>query len=155
MKIGLISDTHGRLPAEVFEFFKDVDLILHAGDVGKAEVLTDLRTIAPVKAVYGNVDRFPLVSQLTRMEFVKVEKLWICLTHIVSSEKDFCFQLFKINKKVDVVVYGHTHRADKTDFDGTLFVNPGSAAQPRYTKKRSVALMVVSGSSVNVEFKFF
>ncbi len=155
MKVGLISDTHGRLAAEVFELFKEVELILHAGDIGSEDILVELKTIAPVKAVYGNSDRFPLVSRLKRVEFFKLEKFCACLTHIVSSPKTFAFQLFKMNKCADLVIFGHTHRAEQTRFKDTLFINPGSATQPRYGKARSVALLEIVEDDVKVEFKYF
>ena len=64
MKIGLISDTHGLLRSTVFDYFRQVDLILHAGDIGGRDILTALEAIAPTKAVYGNTDNFPLATEL-------------------------------------------------------------------------------------------
>jgi len=153
--IGLISDTHGVLPAEVFSLFDDVDLILHAGDVGREEVLIELGTIAPVIAVSGNTDRYPLAGKLKSKEFIERAGLKICLTHIMPSPKAYAFQLFKMNKKVDVVVYGHTHKPSQLVFNGILFVNPGSAVQPRHSKGRSVALLSVRDGRTQVEFKYF
>ena len=63
MRLGIISDTHGLLRPQVFDLFKEVDHILHGGDVGKPEILTDLETLAPVTAVYGNVDDRELRSR--------------------------------------------------------------------------------------------
>jgi putative phosphoesterase len=60
MKIGLISDTHGHLPGKVHDAFKTVDLILHAGDIGSQDIINELETIAPVYAVHGNIDGWPL-----------------------------------------------------------------------------------------------
>ena len=155
MKIGLISDTHGRLAPEVFEIFNDVELILHAGDIGNEQIIIELSAIAPVKAVYGNSDHFPLVSHYKRIDFFKLGKFCACLTHIVSSPKSFAFQLFKMDKCVDFVVYGHTHRAEQSRFKDILFVNPGSASLPRYGKRKSVALMEISDDNIMVDFKFF
>ncbi|MBD3223846.1 MAG: metallophosphoesterase, partial [Caldithrix sp.] len=62
IKIGLISDTHNRLPAEVFETFAGVDFIVHAGDIGDREIIVDLQSLAPVTAVYGNIDTFPITT---------------------------------------------------------------------------------------------
>lgn len=154
-RIGLISDTHGVLPAEIFTFFDGVDLILHAGDIGKEAVITELFAIAPVRAVYGNTDHFPIVSHYKRIEFLEIEGIRICLTHIIGSPKSFSFELFKMNKNVDVVVFGHTHKALQTKFEKILFVNPGSASQPRYSKTRSVAILEIKNKKINVEFKYF
>jgi len=155
LKVGLISDTHGRLAAEVFDLFKEVELILHAGDIGNEQIILELSAIAPVKAVHGNSDRFPLVSRFKRIEFFKLGKFCACLTHIVSSPKTFAFQLFKMDKCVDLVIYGHTHRAEQSRFKDILFINPGSASQPRYGKARSVALMDIYDDNVMVDFKYF
>ncbi|APF16930.1 phosphodiesterase, MJ0936 family [Caldithrix abyssi DSM 13497] len=155
MKVGLISDTHGYLAPEVFSIFEGVELILHAGDIGNEQVIAELSAIAPVKAVYGNSDRFPLVSRYKRMNFFRLQKFYVCLTHIVSSPKTFAFQLFKMDKNVDVVIFGHTHRAEQARFKDILFVNPGSASQPRYGKAKSVAIMVVSNENIKVDFKYF
>ncbi len=154
-RIGLISDTHGSLAAEVFDLFAGVDLIAHAGDVGNEEVLFELKTIAPVRAVYGNVDSFPIRGKYPRVDFFEFAGKHFCLTHIIGSQKSFAFELFKMNKKVDVVVYGHTHKAEQTEFEQILFVNPGSASQPRYSPKRSVAVLEIKGKQLAVKFKYF
>ena len=67
MRLGLIADTHGWLRPEVFEVFRDVDLILHAGDVGPPDLLTELQAVAPVTAVWGNTDGFELRGTLPEL----------------------------------------------------------------------------------------
>ncbi len=152
MRIGLISDTHGFLPAPVFDLFKGVDLIIHAGDVGHENVLTELKTIAPVKAVYGNVDGFPLVGRLSRIDFLKAEEQIICVTHIVNSPKAFAYELFKLNRSADIVVFGHTHRAEVKKYNNIMFVNPGSVSMPRGSGGASVALLDITGKHAEVRF---
>lgn len=139
--IGLISDTHGRLNNKVFELFAGVDLILHAGDIGGNQILTELETIAPVKAVLGNMDSYALSASLQPIEFISVDDHLICLTHIVNNQRAFAYKLFKMNRSADIVVYGHTHRAAENRCQNILFLNPGSASQPRYAKPPSVALL--------------
>ncbi|NOX89422.1 MAG: metallophosphoesterase family protein [Calditrichaeota bacterium] len=155
MQVGLISDTHGTLPAEVFKLFSGVDLILHAGDIGKEDIIIELSAVAPVRAVFGNTDHFPLVSHYKRIDFFKLGHFNACLNHIIGTPKSFAFQLFKMNKKVDVVIYGHTHKAGQTRFNQILFVNPGSASQPRYGQLRSVAILNVEQTNIEIEFKYF
>jgi len=140
-QIGLISDTHGRLNNKVFEIFAGVDLILHAGDIGGQHIVTELETIAPVKAVLGNTDSVALVPSLQPIDFFSVEQHTICLTHIVNNQRAFAYKLFKMNRQADIVVYGHTHRASENLCQNILFLNPGSASQPRYAKAPSVALL--------------
>ena len=151
MKIGLISDTHDNLPEKIFDIFSDVDLIIHAGDIGSVDILSELKKIAPVKAVYGNMDHFPLVGSLPRIDFIKAEQLTICVTHIVNNLKSFTFELFKMKKKADVVVFGHTHRSEAREYNKILFVNPGSVLYPRDSGS-SVAVLSIQGHETGTEF---
>ncbi len=143
MKIGVIADTHNHLPDPVFNIFSGVNLIIHAGDIGHEKILTDLQNIAPVKAVFGNIDHYPLVSNLKRIEILSLEKCRICLTHIIGSHKTFAYELFKQNLKVDAVIHGHTHRAENVVFNNILFLNPGSASQPKTGSRGSVGILYV------------
>jgi len=152
MKIGLISDTHGRVPAAVFTIFKDVELIIHAGDVGHENILSELKAIAPVKAVYGNVDGFPLVGKLNRIDFLGVEDRVICITHIVNNPKTFAYELFKLNRSADIVIFGHTHRAEIKEAHKMMFINPGSVSQPRGKGGASVAILDIEGKRADVQF---
>lgn len=155
MKIGLISDTHGRLPSQVFAIFEGVELILHAGDIGSEQVLIELQTLAPVHAVYGNVDEFSLATRLKRIECIEAQSLHICLTHIVNSPKATEYELFKQDQRPQVVVFGHTHQAEQFLYRDILFVNPGSACLPRHTKKPSVGMLTIAGGKAKAEFIFF
>ena len=152
MKIGLISDTHGHLPADVFTVFSEVDLIIHAGDIGTEEVLIDLRASAPVTAVYGNMDHSLPGGRLPRIAFIKAEELTLCVTHILNSPKSFAYELYKMNKKADVVIFGHTHRPEVQKYNDILFINPGSIAYPRDEGGPSVAILSVAGSETEITF---
>lgn len=77
MRLGIISDTHGMLRPEVFEVFAEVDHILHAGDIGELELLTELEALAPVTAVYGNTDGMDLRARLPRSPFTNLESLGV------------------------------------------------------------------------------
>ena len=155
MRIGLISDTHNRVPARIFDDFAGVDLIIHAGDIGSQKVLDELKIIAPVKAVYGNMDGFPLTGNLSRIDCMKLDGLNLCLTHIVNSPKSFAFELFKMGKQADIIVFGHTHRAEQVWFNDILFINPGSAVQARDDRGPSVAILTIEENKPQVEFIFF
>ncbi|HID39321.1 MAG TPA: metallophosphoesterase [Calditrichaeota bacterium] len=155
MIIGIISDTHGRVPAEVHKYFKQVDQIIHAGDIGNPQVITELKTLAPVIAVYGNVDGFPLVSDLKRIRFFSLENKRFCLTHIVSTPKVFSYELFRMNREVDIVIFGHTHIAEKKEYNSILFVNPGSASHSKPGKQKSVALMELTQQRCDIRFIYF
>lgn len=151
MKIGVIADTHNLIPNPVFDIFSGVDLIIHAGDIGQDTILTDLQTIAPVRAVFGNMDHYPLVSNLKRLDVFQLEECRICLIHIIGSHKTFAYELFKQNLKVDVVIHGHTHRAENVMFNNILFLNPGSISQPRSGSRGSVGILNVVKRDLNFE----
>jgi putative phosphoesterase len=155
MKIGILSDTHNVLPKEVFDYFKGVQYIVHAGDIGGQDIVTDLESIAPVFAVYGNMDSHPLVSNLKRIYFFKLASLQFCLTHIIRSAKSFAYELFKMNNEADIVIYGHTHLADKTKYGDILFINPGSASSPKHGTSRSVAILTIEGKKAEVDFFYY
>jgi putative phosphoesterase len=151
MKIGIISDTHDHIPASVYEAFSNVEQIIHAGDIGKENIITELSTIAPVKAVYGNMDSYPLVSRYRRIDFFNIHRYAFCLTHIIASHKAFSYELFKMNRKVDVVIHGHTHLPDNTKFNDILFINPGSASRPKSGSNASVGILNVDKELLEFE----
>ena len=152
MKLGLISDTHNDLPSEVFTAFQGVDQIIHAGDIGSEDIISDLCTIAPVKAVYGNMDTFPIVSRYKRIDFFKLAGKTFCLTHIIGTPKSFAYQLFKMNKQADIVITGHTHQVEHKVYNNIHFINPGSASQPKHKKRGSVGILDVNENNLKVEF---
>lgn len=153
MKIGIISDTHGRLPGKVFDIFKSVELIIHAGDIGNPDIITDLQTIAPVEAVYGNMDTYPLVSQLRAKEFFTVANVKFNIVHNLGSHKRYLYELFKLDKQVDIVIHGHTHRIEDVTYNEVRFINPGSPGLPRGSGQGSAAILTLK-DEIKVEFKY-
>lgn len=143
MRIGLISDTHGFTDPGLWDIFKNVDLILHAGDVGSEDVLTELQTIAPVIAVHGNSDFYPVSGKLPSYQLITREGKTIYLTHILGNKNDFIFRLRrdKITVTPDVVVFGHLHRPSVEKHHDILFINPGVAGMQRTKGVRSVAIL--------------
>src|SRR5437879_13861349 len=110
MRLGVISDTHGLLRAEVFEIFKAVDHILHAGDVGKPEILIELEALAPVTAVYGNTDGPELRARLPQVAEVELDGLAIVVTHGRQLGHPAPDALHAAFPKAEIIVYGHTHK---------------------------------------------
>lgn len=125
--VGLISDTHGLLRRTALEALSGVDCILHAGDIGKPEILDELSTIAPVTVVRGNVDREEWTHTLPHDTVVTLEGFWIYMIHSVD-------QMTFLPKaaKIDAVVSGHTHKPVIEEMDDVLYVNPGSAGPRRF-----------------------
>jgi putative phosphoesterase len=142
MRLGIIADTHGLLRPEVFEVFREVDLILHAGDVGPAELLTELEAIAPVTAVYGNCDGWDLRGRLAGVVEQRIQGLDFVLLHgdqLGSPTPDMLHAAFPA---ADVIIYGHTHRPLLTAVDLTVTVmNPGGAGRRRFDLVPSVGIM--------------
>ncbi len=141
MKVGLISDTHSILPGPVFDIFKGVKYIFHAGDIGSQEVIQDLEIICPVHAVYGNIDSWPVTIHYPDMLVCEIEGKKICLVHNIIKPKYFSYQLFKKNIEVDIVIFGHTHVVEWETYREVVYVNPGSASKPRERKIGTVAIL--------------
>ena len=148
MLIGLISDTHGLVRPSVFEALKDVELILHAGDVGGDDVLDELGQIAPVLAVYGNTD-MPGDPRLTAAIDRTIDGLSIHVSHgheLGSPTPDKLLDRYDAR----VIVYGHTHRQVVLETDGRLVVNPGAAGPRRFDLEASAALLRIEGGIPSV-----
>jgi len=141
MKIGVISDTHGILPDTVFDIFKDVKHIFHAGDIGSVEVIHGLEIICPVSAVYGNIDSWPITVTYPPMLVKALGGKSICLIHDIIKPKYFSYQMFKKGIEVDIVISGHTHVAGFQMYHNVFYLNPGSVIKPRDRKKGTVAIL--------------
>ena len=142
MRVGVISDTHGLLRPEVFDVFEHVDHILHAGDVGKPEILIELEAIAPVTAVYGNVDGPELRARLTQVAEVELEGFVVVVTHGDQFGHPTPAALHEAFPKAEIIVYGHSHKPLLELVDRTVTVmNPGGAGRPRFGIPPSVGVM--------------
>ena len=147
--IGLISDTHGLVRADVHDALAGVALILHAGDVGGDDVLDELALIAPVEAVYGNTDRpgdGRLASAIDRE--IGGVRVHVSHGHEVGSPTP---QRLLERYAADVIVYGHTHRQLVTRAGGRLVINPGAAGPRRFDLEPSVARLTIANGRADVE----
>jgi uncharacterized protein len=143
MRIGLISDTHGRLRGEVFDRLAGVDLILHAGDVGPIDIIDELETIAPVHAVMGNTDMPELrLRALDRVE-LELEGRRIAMMHGHELGSPTPGLLRATFPDADIIVYGHTHRQRVDLLGGCLIINPGAAGPARFDLKPAVAILTL------------
>jgi putative phosphoesterase len=142
MRLGIISDTHGLLRPEVFDVFREVDHILHAGDVGPAELLTELETLAPVTAVYGNTDGWDLRTRLPQVATLRLDGFDIVVTHGDQFGSPTPEKLNAAFPSAEIIVYGHTHRPLLTRVDVVVTVrNPGGAGPKRFDLPPSVGIM--------------
>jgi hypothetical protein len=139
--VGVISDTHGLLRPEAVDALRGVELILHAGDVGKPEVLDELRRLAPTFVVRGNVDHGDWASQLPASEIVEVGGRSFYMLHDIGE-----LDLDPPTAGFAAVIFGHSHQPLIETRDGVLFLNPGSAGPRRFKLPVSVARVSVSAS---------
>jgi len=147
-RIGLIADTHGLVRPEVFDALAGVEVILHAGDVG-ADVLAELRAIAPVFAVHGNTDPLndPELPPAIDRDFDGV-RVHVSHGHELGSPRP---ERLLEAYDADVVVYGHTHKALVHRAGRRWVVNPGAAGPRRFSLPASVARMTIEGGEVSIE----
>jgi putative phosphoesterase len=149
-RIGLISDTHGLLRPEVVDALRNADLIVHAGDIGKATILETLRGLAPVKAVRGNVDREAWTSALLKTEGFEIEQVGVYVLHDLGE-----LDLVPEANGIKVVVSGHTHQPAIREKNGVLFVNPGSAGPRRFRCPVSMAFLYIQDASAEAQLVMF
>ena len=141
MRLGVISDTHGLLRPEVFDVFREVDHILHAGDVGKWDVIIELQALAPVTAVYGNVDG-PEIQRLPKVAEVELDGFRIVVTHGDQLGSPTPAKLHEAFPAAEIILYGHTHKPLLELVDKTVTVmNPGGAGAPRFGLLPSVGIL--------------
>ena len=144
--IGVISDTHGSIPARTSKAFKGVDLIIHAGDIGDEKVLDKLAKIAPVVAVRGNMDFGRWADKLPETEIIEIGQIILYVLHIVNRlDADPDKDGFR------VVISGHTHRPAIYEENGVAFINPGSASYPKFGQPASAALIQISGDHLGAK----
>ena len=143
--IGVISDTHGLLREEAIQILEGCDLILHAGDIGKLEVIAGLQRIAPVIAVRGNVDKEPWADDFGAVEVIEVSGKYLYLIHNVSElDVDPVGQF-------DAVIFGHSHKPVNEVKEGVLFFNPASAGPRRFKLPIAVGKIRLSDSHISAE----
>ena len=147
-RVGVISDTHGLLRPEAAEMLVESDLIIHAGDIGKPQVLADLRAIAPVIAVRGNVDRDAWAHELPSEATTTVDGHRLHVVHELAA-----LSIDPADAGISVVISGHSHKAQlQRRDDGVTLLNPGSAGPRRFKLPISLASMHVDGEQINVQF---
>jgi len=146
-RIGLISDTHGLLRREAVEALRGSELILHAGDVGKPEILEELRKIASVIAVRGNVDTEAWARALPETAVAEAGAALIYVLHDVKA-----LDLNPAAAGFHIVVSGHSHKPGKTERDGVLYINPGSAGPRRFHLPVTVARLNLAEEPWKLEF---
>jgi putative phosphoesterase len=148
MRVGLISDTHGLLRPEAVEALAGVEHILHAGDIGSAEVLANLRKIAPVTAVRGNNDKGAWAAGIAEFEGIELGGRHIYMLHDISE-----LDLDPADAGFAAVITGHSHKPKIESRDGVLFINPGSAGPRRFKLPITVGFLEIEGDTLNARIR--
>lgn len=152
-KIGLLSDTHGDLDVRIFEHFKDVDEIWHAGDVGSIDVIDTLKKFKPVRGVYGNID-----DHIVRMEFPEfnrftIEGVEVLMTHIAGKPGKYSKPAFEeINKNPPkLFVCGHSHilLVKMDPRYNMLWMNPGACGIKGFHAVKTLLRFSITGDRIH------
>jgi len=148
VRIGLISDTHGLVRPEALQALAGVERIIHAGDVGGAEVITALSRIAPVEAVRGNNDKDAWGQQLAPWLALEFDGVGVHVLHDLSE-----MDLDPAAAGFRVVITGHSHKPRVTERDGVLFVNPGSAGPRRFSLPVTLGYLDIEAGAARAEIR--
>jgi uncharacterized protein len=145
--VGLISDTHGLMRPETLIALHGSDLIIHAGDVGSLEIMEQLRAVAPVVAVRGNIDKGVWASTLPVTTVVEAGPARIYVLHDIAE-----LDLDPAQARFNVVISGHSHKPRQFEKDGVLYINPGSAGPRRFRLPITVARLGLRSHEWRVDF---
>jgi hypothetical protein len=149
VKIGIISDTHGLLRPQVFDVFQGVEHILHAGDIGNVDIITELQAIAPVTAVWGNADGWEVRGRVPEVAEVELGGVRVAVIHGMQVGSPTPEKIAALHPGAGLVVFGHSHRPLIKQVGATLAVNPGSAGRRRFRDPVTVALAEIREGSVS------
>lgn len=148
MRIGVTSDTHGLFDPALERHFRGVDAIIHAGDIGKLEVIERLQSLAPVLAVEGNVDSLGVFPEW-RLETLNGRT--VLIRHIFGE----IHQMGPAQRnelqdlRPDIVIFGHSHRPYKQKFGDTLLFNPGSSGPKRFSLPRTAGILTIGPKGID------
>ncbi len=149
-RIGLVSDTHDRVPPGIFSALAGVDEILHAGDICHADVLAEIESIAPVTAVHGNCDAMDLVRRLPEERRLERGGITIALLHgHRDGRADIAALAARLGTAFDLVIFGHSHEPLSRTRGGIRFFNPGTAGG--VGGDPTAGLLTIEGGSFTIE----
>jgi hypothetical protein len=152
VKIGLLSDTHSYLDPKIYEYFKDVDEIWHAGDIGSMEIIDELRKFKPLRAVYGNIDDHLIRREVPEFNRFTIEKVDVLITHIAGKPNKYSKPAFEeLQKKAPkLFICGHSHillvQMDKRF--NMLWMNPGACGIKGFHKVKTILRFQINGDKI-------
>lgn len=162
MKIGIISDTHIKKDVDKFmdlmdQYFKELDLLIHAGDYVSRQVVEELKSYKNFVGVWGNVDDEETRAIVKEKEIISVEGYKIGIFHGHGSKGttiDRVYDTFK-EDEVDIIIFGHSHQPLAKTKNGVLMLNPGSIINKRRERWFSFIILELNEEGIEVRFKFF
>ncbi len=143
MRIGVISDTHDVLRQEVIDILNTCDMIMHAGDICKENILTELKQIKPVLVVRGNNDK-EWAMQIPKVLQGEIDGVRYVMVH---DRKDIPNELTDIN----LVIFGHSHKYYEEYCDGVYYVNPGSCGKRRFTLPLTMVIIEIVNGIISIK----
>lgn len=157
MLIGIVSDTHGYFHPALSDYFASVDFIIHAGDIGNQDTLIALEAIAPVTAVFGNVDGWDLRQVMPEHQRFKKQGICFWITHIAGHPGRWQNGMGRklAEDPPDIFICGHSHIlriARAPELNNMLYINPGAAGrQGLHQEKTVVRLSITDGKADRAE----
>lgn len=152
MKIGLISDTHGYLGPTVMDYFRDVDEIWHAGDIGSHHLADALEKFKPLRAVFGNIDDPLMQRRFPEDNWFTCGELSLLMTHIAGAPPNYNPRVRKMlkDKKPDVLICGHSHilRVVRDPAYGIIYLNPGAAGNQGFHHMKTLLRFSIQGKEI-------
>ncbi|MBN9294457.1 MAG: metallophosphoesterase family protein [Flavobacteriia bacterium] len=151
-KIGLLSDTHGDLDPKIFHYFRDVDEIWHAGDVGSVEVIDKLRAFKPLRGVYGNIDDQKVRAELPLFDVFNCEDVKVLITHIAGRPGKYTPNAYPLiqEHRPQLFVCGHSHilLVQKDPRFNMLWMNPGACGNKGFHKVKTLLRFEIDGDKI-------
>jgi len=152
-KIGILSDTHGELNKKIFDYFKDVDEIWHAGDVGDIEIIDKLSSFKPTKGVFGNIDDHKIRLEWKELNFFKAEDLNVLITHIAGKPYKYSKNSYSkiLELKPEIIVCGHSHILN-IQYDknlNALWINPGACGSKGFHKVKTIVKFEIDNKKIS------
>lgn len=148
VRIGVLSDTHipvaaREIPRKALKLLGGVDLIVHAGDILQPTVLEELKELAEVRAVYGNMDTHSVREKLPEIETFEVQRFKIGVIHGSGPPYGIESRVREKFNQIDVIIYGHSHSPKNEVIDDVLFFNPGSPTDKVFAPHNSLGILTI------------
>jgi putative phosphoesterase len=144
LRVGVLSDTHGLLRADARAFLVGCDTIIHGGDIGSADILEQLASLAPLIAVKGNNDKQPWAAHLPATHLLKLGGAYLYVLHDLTR-----LDIEPASAGVQAVITGHSHKPKMFERDGVSYFNPGSCGPRRFNLPISIGEMIIRGSTIH------